>query len=151
MTDRIRELLHRADAAAPEPALLPPDLAPQLRRRARQRRHRRALAALALLLAASSGIFLAYPPRSPGPGTLTSRPSPAPAVHNAPAPEPDLTFDPIADVRNDAALTMVVIARRRARMFDAQFAADTYQRTIDLYPETPWAAVARAELANLPN
>jgi hypothetical protein len=54
-------------------------------------------------------------------------------------------------LRDDAACTMVVIARRRARILGTAEAAEVYQRTIDLFPDTHWAIIARNELENLPH
>jgi hypothetical protein len=162
MTDPLRNLLHQADAAAPGPVPLPADLAPRICRRARQRRRRRAIvAALGIALPVIVAIVLLFRPSPLAQKTLVNTPpapspalplsDPSPSLSTAPIAVASLAIDPVADLRDDAALTMVVIARRRARTLGPEDAATVYQRTIDLYPDTRWAAIARTELANLPH
>jgi hypothetical protein len=154
MSDLLRNLLHQADAATDQ-VPLPPDFASRIRARARQRRRRRALlTTLAIIVPLTLAILLvSQSPRAPKPGLVNNIPSPPPATSNqlAAVPEASLAIDPVADLRDDAALTMVVIARRRARTLGPQDAAEVYQRTIALYPDTHWAAIARTELAALPH
>jgi len=59
------------------------------------------------------------------------------------------TFDPSEDARDEAALTMVILGRHRASNVGSAESSAVFRRTVELYPETYWAEIARSELANL--
>ena len=157
MTDPLDNLLHQADAAASGDAPLAPDLGPRIRRRVGQRRHRRVIVAgVGISCTAILAVVILSRVLRPGQPELANNPPappppPGPSTQVAPVPEASLAIDPVADARDDAALTMVVIARRRARTLGPDDAAAAYRRTIELFPETHWAAIARTELAGLPH
>jgi hypothetical protein len=73
----------------------------------------------------------------------------AEALSKPAAPLPD----PVADARRElekAAYTLVSQADRMCRELDlCDSAAIKYQRVVELFPETPWAAVARERLSEI--
>jgi hypothetical protein len=156
MTEPLRNLLQQADAAAPGEAPLPADLGPGIRRRVRQRRQRRTtVAAAGVCCTAILGLVIVSQVFHSGKGELANNPPPppprSPSKQIASVAQPAYVIDPMADARDDAACTMVFIARRRARNVGAEEAAAVYRRTFELFPETHWAAIARRELASLPH
>jgi hypothetical protein len=176
MTDRLGELLKRADAVdsashsfpPTHPAsLLPADLGQLIRDGARRRQNRRAVFAgvgVAIPVALAV-VLLTLSSNQPQKILVSTRPAPgviaamlgSTTANRLPAdPSPAITLasyamDPVADARNDTACTMVMIARRRVRNLGPEDAVGAYQRIIELFPDTYWATVARAELAELPH
>ena len=55
----------------------------------------------------------------------------------------------LAEQRDEAARTMVQVAQRRQEIAGQQEAAELYQRTIALFPETTSASTARVALAQM--
>lgn len=174
MNDVLEELLRSTDAANPPPARTC-DVVPAVKRRRSQRRRVRVATASftsAALLVAAAVALLREPPR-PRPAPLAVAPMTPPielnpetrvrihemtiqalqarraqrrsaeriaAVASTPSPR---------ELRDRAALILIYDAEqhRRARRRDDAVAA--YRRTIDLFPQSPWADVARQRLKQI--
>ena len=171
--DRLTELLRGADAAAPLPAVV--GLAGRVRRQAHARVRRRQLAA-AMVVVVSVGAALwvnrthrrAEEP-APLASAVSARVSPAVVarlrveaeIHSTVARalharqarrriQTPVTRPTIESERDKAALAMLDHAerlRRDLKEVDAALAA--YRRTIELFPGTRWAAVAKQRIEQL--
>ena len=177
--DRLAELLRDADADAPPPPSPRSGLAEHVRRRAAARatRRRSAAAAVVVVASATAASWIARAPRFnvDRVPTASTAPAAAPAVdvleiarlqsqaavHSAvadmlharqarrwvAAPAAGAT---VQSERERAALALLDHAdrlRRDLKQIDAALAA--YRRTVELFPDTRWAAVARARIEQL--
>ena len=171
--DVLAQLLKSVDAASPAPNV-PDDLPTRVRRRLVHRRHVRAITgvtAVALLVATVT--FLPHP-GTPGRGQgrgashaahlaaldreaalheqtaallLTSRRVPSsPSIVPAPA---DSVLSEIRQQRDRAALILVYEADRARDEKRPDRALAAYRRTIELFPTTYWAGVARQRLKEM--
>lgn len=166
MSDELQELLRRADTSAPAPALDTTDLANQIRRTARDQRRLSACGLALLLLLICSPIFMLRDRRVPDahPAVMTvSTPEFDATLHERTAAlliqwekHPKSRVDPtdafLADLaaqRNQTALLLLHDADHQLRSDNRTAAVTTLRRTIALFPETPAASRATAQLEQL--
>lgn len=109
VTDRLRELLRRADAAAGPPPPLPPDLAARVWWRAARQRQRWILAGSAAA-AAALALALSLPPHSHAPSGALHRAGPAPPLPAPRSSTAELEGE-IARLQAEATLRMAVAHR----------------------------------------
>lgn len=177
--EALADLLRDADAAAPPPPTLPLDLAGRVRRKAAaQARRRRNTAAAALVVAgATAAAWVALPPQADVERAVVTATAPAApatvarselvllraqaAMHSTVAATLQSREDrrriaepaaapTVQSERDKAALALLDHAdrlRRDLNQVDAALAA--YRRTVEMFPETRWAAVARARIEQL--
>ena len=147
--DRLKRLLQRADTG--EALANSASLGPRIRQRAAERRRRRiAAGALGCAMVLAGAWAMWGMPRREAPIVMQPRKeSVREKTPGAVAAAISLEVDPVADARNEAADTMVIMARHRATTAGPRKAIDLYQRVIALFPESRGAVIARAELAKL--
>jgi hypothetical protein len=170
--DVLAQLLKSADGSAPTPTLAS-DLPTRVRRRHRHRRAQTiAVTATTTLLLAIGLTALLPRPGTPGRGQgrgasdatrlaaldreialheqtatlLLASPVPKPSV--APAPD-DSVLSEIRRQRDRAALILVYEADRAAADKQPDRALAAYRRTIELFPTTYWANIARQRLKEM--
>jgi hypothetical protein len=178
-TDPLAQLLRAADStAAVRGPASPTQFADQVRNRlARRRRNRSVATALAIVLTASLAATIAsLPGLRPQPVQVAAhRPAEPPAatkldlalqaelhertakrlLASGPSGTARRTVDPnsaLAELRQQrdrAALMIVYAADAERRANRPQQAVAAYRRTIELFPQTHWAAVARQRLKEI--
>jgi hypothetical protein len=171
--DSIKQLLEDADAAAPQIASRA-DLAASVRRRlVRRTSIRRVALACSMFFLTATTFFAVSRPRTQVAQKSPSNPPTAArqlaamsidaelheltakkllATASARKTADDDGTSPVVDVqqqRNRAALMMIYQANQQAKEKHTDLAMAGYQRTIDLFPQTHWAKVARQRLHEL--
>ena len=170
--DVLTDLLRDADAAAPPPPATD-RLAEKVFRRARTRSRRRRLFAAAAVVACSAALLWSFPksmtPPQPGRGVAAidpmeiSRLRADAAMHlkvadavasrtrrRAGTTQVRDTPVTIESEREKAALALLDHGDRLGRdLKEVDAALAAYRRTVELFPDTGWAAVARERIARL--
>ena len=172
MTDALEQLLRSADAANPPPPGRR-DLAGTVQRRRSRRRRARVAAASLTMVALAFAVALTIFRQPPEPAPLAAAPvmMPPQLTPETMAQIHELTVQavearqierraserraPVAaapsprELRDRAALILIYDADQHLRARRRDDAVARYQRTIELFPQSPWADLARQRLKQI--